>query len=340
MKLNLFAPINTTGFGYHSSYTLKYLLKLGWDVRHLPIGRSEADFPLPTEFFHHDAPCLKIWHPFDMSGFTGFPSIGFTNFELEDLKPVETHSMLYPSKMLVPTKWAASVCEEHNVPVDICPLGYDHTIFTPSPQQENDHTIFANFGKWEIRKGHDVLIKAFNAAFSKEDKVTLVMMPSNPFLSQEQTRAWEKMYKDSPLGDKVQIIGRVRTHSDVFNIMKQVHCGVFPARAEGWNLEALELMGVGKEIIITDCTGHTEFIDESCRKIEMKEEFESAYDGIFFNGFSKWRKFTQNSFDQLVSHLRDVHKNGPKFNNLAVKRAMEFTWEKSINVLAKKISGI
>lgn len=342
MKLNFTAPINRTSYGYHSSYTLKYLTKLGWDVRHLPIGRNDPDpkFTIPAGKFHHDAPCLKLWHQFDMTGFTGSPTIGYSAFELEDLTEIDKHNMSFPNKMLVPTKWAQGVAAKSGIETSVVPLGFDPEIFVPTDPVQQSNTIFANFGKWEVRKGHDVLIRAFNSAFNKEDEVSLVMMPSNQFLNENQVRAWETMYLQSKLGDKIQLIPRVNTHLDVFNIMKQTDCGVFPARAEGFNLEALEMMACGKQIIITNCTGHTEFVDNSCKLIEMEDKYDTAYDGIFFHGFSKWRKFTQNCFDQLVSHMRDVHKNRSdlKTNIAAVNRANDFTWEKSINVLAKEIS--
>ena len=341
MKLNFLCPINRTSYGYHSSYTMKYLLKLGWDVRHLPIGGTDPDpsFSFPSGFFHHDAPCLKLWHQFDMTGFTGSKKIGFGVFELDSLSPSEIHNMQYPDLMIVASKWAKSVCEDNGVKAEVVPLGFDPDIFTLCPMEQRSNTIFGNFGKWEIRKGHDVLIKAFNAAFEKDDDVTLAMMPTNGFLKPEQVRVWEKMYLESKLGDKIQIIPRLNTHKDVFNVMRQVDCGVFPARAEGWNLEALEMMACGKHMIITNCTGHTEFVNQSCRLIDMPDEFEAAYDGIFFNGSGRWRSFSNNSFDQLVEHMRDIHKNriGLHQNVMAHIRASQFTWEKSTNVLANKI---
>ena len=342
MNLNFTFGYNRSSFGYHGSYTLKHLLKLGWDVRHIPIGRNDIDprMPEPRYPFHRKAPSLRLWHPNDMAGFTGEPKIGFTVFELEDLSDIEVHNLSYPDKVLVPTQWAADVCDRQGIKASVVPLGYDPSIFLPSPPEPGTHTIFGNFGKWEIRKGHDVLIKAFNAAFEKDDEVTLVMMPTNHFLNKDQIRAWERMYKESKLGDRVQIIPRVNTHLDVFNIMKQVDCAVFPARAEGWNMEALEMMGCGKEVIITNCTGHTGFINESCRLVQMKDEFETAYDGVFFGGFSKWRKFTQDSFDQLVEHMRNVHRGRSdlKLNQAAIDRASKFTWELSTNVLAEEIT--
>ena len=41
--------------------------------------------------------------------------------------------------------------------------------------------------------------------------------------------------------------------------MSQVDCGVFPSRAEGRNLELLEMMSAGKHVITTDYSAHTEF---------------------------------------------------------------------------------
>jgi glycosyltransferase involved in cell wall biosynthesis len=341
MKLNLFAPLNTTSYGYHSSYTYHYLSKMGWDVRHLPIGQNNPDekFSFGKEKFHYDAPCLKIWHQFDLSGFTGSPKIGFTVFELEDLNENEVWNMKYPDKLIVASKWAQKVCENHGINASVVPLGYDHEIFYPTPQEEKDHTIFGNFGKWEIRKGHDVLIRAFNAAFEKDDNVTLVMMPSNPFLSETQRSAWEKMYLNSKLGSKVQIVPRLPNHKDVAHVMNQIHCGVFPARAEGWNLEPLELLACGKHLIISDCTGHKEYANSNnSMMIDMPDKFESAYDGVFFNGASKWRSLGKDQFDQLVNYMREFHKNRSYIiNSNGVKDSKEFTWENSIDKLSKKI---
>ena len=343
MDINIMAGINKTSYGYHACYSIKYLKKLGHDIRVLPIGGYDPDssFSIPTGNFHHKATALKIWHGNSLSGMTGYPRIGFSAFELEDLSDIEIHNMKYMDRFITPTQWGSDICSNHGISSSVVPLGYDNEIFRPVDVLPSDSTVFGNFGKWEIRKGHDVLIKAFNAAFEKDDEVTLVMMPTNGFLNSEQVRAWQRMYLESKLGDKVQIVPRVNTHQDVFNIMRQVDCAIFPARAEGWNMEALEMMGCGKEVIITNCTGHTGFVNESCRLVDMKEEFETAYDGVFFGGFSKWRKFTKDSFDQLVEHMRNVHRGRAnlQLNQAAVNRAKEFTWEKSTNVLEKEIKA-
>lgn len=356
MKLNLNCPINTTSYGYVSSFFLRELSSK-CDIRHIPIHDNHPDdelLPLLKQYlgrwdFHHDAACLRIWHQHELTTFYGNgPKIGFPIFELESFSPQEIHSLTYPDALFVCSKWAKSVLESNNINnVYVTPLGYDDTIFVPDFTEKRDVTVFGNFGKFEIRKGHDVLIEAFNAAFEKDDDVLLAMMPTNLFLTKEEANSWINKYKQCKLSDKVQIIPRVRTQRMVYNIMSQIDCGVFPARAEGWNLEALECLACGKHLIITDCTGHTEFAnEENSRLIKMESGFEKAIDNKFFNGHSIWRSFGRNEFDQLVNHLREVHKSNKegslKSNVVGANSVKQFSWRNSGQTLfntIKKFNG-
>jgi glycosyltransferase involved in cell wall biosynthesis len=138
------------------------------------------------------------------------------------------------------------------------------------------------------------------------------------------------------MGQRVQLIPRLPDQKSVYNIMEQVHCGVFPARAEGWNLEALEMLACGRDLIITDCTGHKEFANENNSKlIKMSDSFERAFDGVFFDGSRKWRKFGKDQFDQLVHLMREYHSNKTnKINESGVKSVSNLTWENSAKVLS------
>lgn len=355
MKLNVNCPINTVSYGYVSSYFLIGLNKLGYDTKHIPIGPNTPDENLVGALspiisrrdFFYNADCLKIWHQHSLHGFTGKgKKIGFPIFELEDFTDEEKHSLNYCDEIIVCSNWAKSVIEFNLQRVaHVVPLGYDPSIFklTPLSLHVNDPvTIFANFGKFELRKGHDILSQAFNAAFEKDDNVSLVMMPSNPFLNQEETNFWLKQYMESKLSSKIQMIPRLKTQSEVYNVMRQVHCGVFPARAEGWNLEALELLACGRHLIITNCTGHTEFCNqENSFLINCESGYEKAVDNKFFHGQGRWNKFTENEFDQLVEHLRSVHQmnmNGELKTN--INAAHGFTWMDSTQKLDTTLKGV
>lgn len=333
---------------------MRGLSRIGWDLRHIPIGPNSPDADIAGEIsqvlFRRDfcclSPTLRIWHQHDLLPFYGKGvQIGFPIFELEKFTDQELFSLRTPDRMIVCSNWAKNVMDQARRDSVVVPLGYDESIFKPCDLPKSTGTIFANFGKFEKRKGHDILPLAFNLAFEKNDNVALVMMPHNFFLNQEETNTWVKSFKDTKLGDKIAFVNRVATHKDVYSIMKQVHCGVFPSRAEGWNLEALELLACGRHVIITNCTAHTEFCSsDNCKLIEMNSGYESNYDGKFFDGSGEWRKFGQNELDQLVHHLREVHKQNTegslKVNSVGVESVERYSWTNVSRILSDTIYGM
>jgi glycosyltransferase involved in cell wall biosynthesis len=351
MIINLNVPINQTSYGYVSCNIIKELLSLGHDLRHIPIGQNTPDEELIESIrpaavrwdYDYDAPCLKIWHQHDLNAFYGRGwRIGMPIFELEEFNPVELHSLKNPDRLFVCSRWAKDVIE-NNMPgkgldTHIVPLGVDQSIFKPCPLPDNTKTIFGNFGKFETRKGHDVLPEIFNKAFEKDDDVLLVMMPHNFFLTQEETNEWVRSFKNTKLGDKVVFVNRQKNHSMVYNIMSQIHCGIFPSRAEGWNLEALELLSCGRHLIITNCTAHTEFCNSSnSNLVEMTSGFEPAVDFKFFDGSMNWRKIGLSEIDQMVEYLRSIHNKNKAgqldINQEGIETAKKFSWKNTAQTI-------
>tara|TARA_R110000824_G_scaffold203155_2_gene387512 strand:- start:1521 stop:2285 length:765 start_codon:yes stop_codon:yes gene_type:complete len=243
---------------------------------------------------------------------------------------------------MVTSEWAKSIIVEHVGKIrgeeyvkqhtHIVPLGVDRSIFKESMSHKKE-TIFYNCGKWEIRKGHDILVKAFEEAFTEDDDVELWMMCDNPFYPEEENFKWERLYRSSKLGDKVRIIPRQKTQEDVYKIMSDTDCGIFPARAEGWNLELLEMMSCGKHVIATNYSSHTEFCnDDNCMLVDIEEK-EDAVDGFWFKGQGQWASIKEKQISELAQHMRSVHekKNNDQLNinQAGVDTAKKFSWENS-----------
>ena len=219
--------------------------------------------------------------------------------------------------------------------VCVVPLGVDENIFQPR-QSKRPNTIFFNCGKWEKRKGHDILLECFNTAFSSSDDVELWMMCENPFIG-EANQQWINLYKNSPLGDKIRIIPRQQTHKDVYSIMAQADCGVFPARAEGWNLELLEMMACGKAVITTNYSAHTEFCNEDNAFLIDIDSLETAKDGVFFSGsYGEWASILDPQKQQLTEHMKNFHtmkNSGWVQNSAGIETGNKFTWNNSVEEL-------
>lgn len=359
-SINVMAPINSLGYGVVGLNVSKELAKNA-EVSLFPIGNPEVSTQEDASAiqsciknqtsFDAKAPCLRIWHQFAMAEQIGNGlRCGLPIFELDAFNENEMHHLNSLDKIFVCSDWAKGVVVENlynlykhiNISQDVhvCPLGVDRTVFFEDNTDTGTETRFINIGKWEFRKGHDVLVEAFEKAFEPSDNVKLYMMNHNPFLNQEQEREWVDLYKNSKMGERIEILPRVQTHQEVANVIRQMDCGVFPSRAEGWNLEAIEMLSCGKQLIATDYSAHTEFCTkENSRLIEIEEK-ESAYDGIWFHGQGMWAELGSSQIDQLVEHLRAVHKekqSGKLSNEAGIKTAKEFSWQKTTEIILENM---
>lgn len=343
------SPINSLGYGVAGLNIYKSLSKITetnlWVIGQPEVSTKE-DYEAVTnglknaQNWSYDAPCVKIWHQHDMAQFVGRGKrIGFPFFELDQFSDIEKHNLNSLDQILVTSEWGKGVVlDQTNVTnVEVVPLGVNATLFRPSEYQYSDKTVFFNAGKWEIRKGHDVLVELFNNAFTKDDDVELWMMCSNPFLSEEETKEWENLYLKSKLGEKIKMIPRLKTHEEVYNIMTNIDCGIFPSRAEGWNLELLECMSCGKQVITTNYSAHREFCDNNNSYLVNICDKELAYDGKWFHGkCGSWAKINQDTKDALVEHMRHVHKN-KELNTHGILTGQNFTWHNSAQKMVKYV---
>lgn len=356
MNINLTAPINSLGYGVVGLNVLKSLVAEGVRVSYWPIGPvnvdTQEDMDIVNEAVSNQADCdfhapsLRIWHQHDMAQHVGHGiKIGMPIFELDRLSENEKHHLASLNRIFVNSEWAAEVISDQVGgirPAEVVPLGIDDTFFNlkSSLVSSSDKTIFLNMGKWEVRKGHDVLPEIFNRAFKPEDNVELWMMNESPFLDATQHVEWSSKYHNTPMGSKIKILPRVNTHEDVADIMKAADVGVFPSRAEGWNLEALELMACGKHIVISNCSAHTEFCNGNNSTLIEMGELEDAHDGIWFNGQGRWASIGEeqiHNFAAQMYNLYQLDQTKMLMPNLSgVATAKEFSWKN----MAKKIIAL
>lgn len=362
-SINVLAPVNQLGYGVVGLNVLLALERGGYQPALWPIGNIDA----PAE--HHEALCrmsgrtmlydpaapsLRLWHQFDLAKHVGKGlHCGMPIFELTRFRPNELHHLRCQDIVFANSNWAVEVLVNNGVNAEriaSAPLGVDTTLFQPQRNAPAPAlpTIFLNVGKWEIRKGHDVLVRAFNAAFSKNDNVRLVMACHNPcFSNHEQEKRynhqWRDLYKQSRLGEKIEVLAeRLASQQQVAALMRWADCGVFPSRAEGWNLELLEMLACGKTVIATNYSAHTQYLTSENALLIETDSLEDAFDGCWFTGQGQWATLGKNQLDQLVEHLRKVHKARQEGslteNEAGRKTASLFTWEKTAQAIAGRLS--
>lgn len=275
MNINLNIPINNTGYGIASVNIFRELHKKS-TISLFPIGQpsvdNEYDYKAVSESLNNrysmvaDAPTIKIWHQFDLLTRIGKGKyFAYPFFELDTFNSYEIINMSIPDCLFVSSQWAKNVIRKNNIstPVEIIPLGVDRSIFNDniSPTRNNNKYVFLNMGKWEVRKGHDILLKLFETAFPTENDVELWILASektNSYSKPEELSQWKNMYNNT----RVKLFSGFDTQLEIASLMANANCGIFPSRAEGWNLELLEMMSMNKPVIATDYSAHTEFCNE------------------------------------------------------------------------------
>ena len=346
MKINLQAPINQLGYGVAGLNILKALQDKA-EVSLFPIGQPQVTNQEDAtavrkgmevaNTFDHKAPCLKIWHQNQMAERVGSGKFfGFPIFELDTFNSLEKHHLNSCDELIVCSEWAWDVANKQtdHFPnfIHVVPLGVDAKLFPPAPVRQGDTTIFFNCGKWEIRKGHDILIKAFEKVLGHGEAAELWMMCSNPFNSPEEDARWNQLYNHP----KVKLIPRAETQAEVYNIMSQVDCGVFPSRGEGWNLELLEMMSAGKHVVTTNYSAHTEFCTKENSGLVTISDVEPAFDGKWFFGQGNWAKITEHvEFDLSMKMMKYILDKKGTLNEAGIETAKKFSWENTANQILK-----
>lgn len=331
MKLNIVGPVTTqTSYGL---VVLNLVKELSRDhtVSLIPIGQPEHHpyFPVAKElergkFASRDSYCVRIFHQHSLDLFCG-KSVGFPIFELDRFTPQEMHHLTNCEKLISCSKWAQDLVPRES---SLVPLGVDLELFKPAPTF-NKKPVFLHVGKVEVRKHSKEIVDCFAEEFANDD-VELWLAWDNIFTGNDD---WNR-YAVQKLGSKVRIMPRM----DYLQVPKMIQAAdavISLSSAEGWNLPILEGMACGKWIIATNCTGQTEFIDESVHQVDV-DEMDWAFDGVFFNGeVGKWYTIGEKQTTQFKQHLRSIYNNiiDGKINKDARRRAEEFSWQESARKL-------
>jgi glycosyltransferase involved in cell wall biosynthesis len=348
--MNIMSPIDAnTGYGITGYNLWTNLKKINQQASLFPIGNINVENGwdidsikngLNRETFDKNSPCFKLWHSNDFftKPYSNGKYAGLSFFEIDKLTETEKYSYDLLDLIFMPSNWAKNVLEADGIkkPVVVCPMGVDTSVFNaevPKDKSERNTYIFINVGKFEIRKGHDILVDIFNSAFNEDDDVELWMINHNPFLNKEQLSRWIDLYKNSKLASKIRFFPRIQDQKSLAKIISYSDCGIFPSRGEGWNNEAIELMAMNKPIIITNYSAHTEFCNKDNSYLVDITNTTPAFDDMWFNGEGNWALIEQPQIDQFVDYMRYVYKNNIRDNTNGLKTAINLSWYNTANII-------
>lgn len=352
--INFSSPINFLSYGSCGINILKELSKQT-NVSLFPIGNVQVEEKNKgyvelgidnARMWSRENVSVKLFHQNMLDNHPiSSRYIGFPIFELDNFTKIELNHLKNQDHLFVASNWAKGVLDFLNIRnVSVVNLGVDTSVFYPEDYGINrEKVIFLNIGKWERRKGHDILAQAFYDVFKDVDDVELWMMPHNNFITPEQEKKWVDYYR-SNLGSKVIFIPTLQTQDQVREIINQSDIGVYPYRGEGWAMPILETLACGKEIIATSYSAPTDYLSDSNSTMIDPSGLELASDGVFFNGQGLWAELGEAYYgafcEALRAHYENVKKRGKQFNQQGVLTAKKFGWMETATRIINEVKCI
>ncbi|MBI2419139.1 MAG: tetratricopeptide repeat protein [Ignavibacteriales bacterium] len=276
----------------------------------------------------------------------GKVNIGYTFFEFL-LDSDSTRNAGWYDLILGGSTWNKEKLIVHGIKnAEVLLQGVDPEIFYPIEEQKlsNLFVIFSG-GKFELRKGQDMVLKAVGILQQRYKDVilinawynmwpqTMMDMAKSQYIKfdvrgSQWTEVMEYLYLINGLDRDRIFTLELTKNSQLRGIYAKSDIGLFPNRCEGGtNLVLMEYMACAKPVIASYNTGHKDVLTEDTSYLlkEMKP-FEVYDNGVLA---AEWE---EPSLDEIVAKLDYAYHHRDEIKNTGHKAGeymKNFTWEKT-----------
>ncbi len=287
---------------------------------------------------------LQPWYMHVKGPFTA----GYTFFENNILDPryIEDGKN-YFDLIVAGSTWCESVLKDHGLEnVTTVVQGVDPQLFNPWHSEKSlfkDRFVIFSGGKFELRKGQDIVIKAYKILQDRHPDVMLVNAWFNPWPFSLKTMESSPHIKCTLAdGDGLQAINRVlfengidlqrvitllpRSNAQMARLYKNTDIGLFPNRCEGGtNLVLMEYMACAKPVIASYSSGHKDILNPAnAMLIRNMRPMNITSDGRLH---AIW---DDPDVDETIAHLEAAYQNRKDLalkGEQAGKDLASFTWK-------------
>lgn len=255
-------------------------------------------------------------------------SIGRTMFETDTLPSSWVQILNEMSEVWVPSEFNRETFASAGVKperIQIIPGTLDENKYNPInaqpyPIKGPGSFKFLSVFDWSIRKGWDILLRAYFEAFSPNDDVSLILKISK--LHEPNIKPYSiirDIASKSGLSKipHVQILQESISEEEMVNLYAAADCFVLPSRGEGWGRPYMEAMAMEIPVIGTKWSGQQAFMtEENSYPIEI-ERLVPVDAGMpaHFHG----HRWAEPSADHLKVLMREVYDHPEEAKRKGVK---------------------
>jgi glycosyltransferase involved in cell wall biosynthesis len=297
---------------------------------------------------------LRPW----MLTIRGKRTVGYTFFEENVLDPkwIEMGRRSFDS-IAAGSSWNTEVLKGYGLTeVETVIQGVDGRVFFPWPEGSaggglcereflREHFVIFSGGKFELRKGQDIVIRAVGVLQQRHRDVVLVNAWYNPWPQSIETMRGSPLLRMSAMSGKYgDVMTRLlaengldvsrvvtlgpRPNALMARIYRNTDVGLFPNRCEGGtNLVLMEYMACGKPVVAVDSTGHRDVVKED-HALVIKIKGENTIGGSA-GAVARW---PEPDLDDAVEKLEWVYQHRAAAAALGTKAGQAMkkcTWKDS-----------
>lgn len=288
----------------------------------------------------------------------GTKNLGYAFFENELTDISRTNARDY-DKVLAGSTWCLERMQEKGIPNgDVLIQGIDPQIFYPieTPSDPERFVIFSG-GKFELRKGQDLVLRAVKVMQDKYPDVWLVncwynlwpastrLMGYSPHIRFEHrdgepwTATMHRTYEMNGLDHRRIITCELMPQESQRELFARTNVGLFPNRCEGGtNLVLMEYMACAKPVIAANSSGHRDIVNEH-NAILLNQL--APFNLVDARGelVARWQ---DPSIDEIVSRLEYAYHHRQELLNIGRQAGTDlknFTWTHTARRLLQVIEG-
>lgn len=308
-------PINSVSFGQVSTMILRSLFERGCEVFISPIGdtdfSTQQDQPEFQEWikksfsnfyknYDRSSPCFKLWHLNGSSEGISKENLLMTFYELDNPTKEEVDIAKNCKTVIFTSEESQKIFLERGVNAKFIPLAFDkYNFYRKDKQYFDDERITFNLtGKFEKRKRHEKIIKAWIKKFGNDVKYSLQCSVYNNFLSESQNKECFVRSVEGKRYDNVQFLGFMPKNSLFNDFLNSGDIILAMSGGEGWGLPEFHSVAIGKHAVVLNAHGYKGWANkENATLVEVKNKID-VYDGVFFHPNGQFNQGKIYDFDE------------------------------------------
>lgn len=243
----------------------------------------------------------------------------YTMFESTNIPEFWVSSLKKADLVLVPSKFCQKAFKKRGIETKVVPLGFDEDKFKVIKRKRdgNEPFTFLHYNAFNIRKGFDLVFKAFTEEFGNDENVKLILKTINP------NPPFPILKSEYP---NIEVIKGEYSTNKMNELLERSDLFVFPSRGEGFGLTPLETLASGITSIIPNGSGMSEYFnDKYFIEAKIKGEVQSVYTNYNLNEVGN---MIEVDIEDLKKKMRWAFNNRDKVSEMGLKGAK---WVKKYN---------